>query len=364
MRPPDPRPELRHLKAVQHGAVVPRDLKAAGHDPAGVLDFSTNINPFGPSPAVKKALAELDPAPYPDRHADAISEAIAEQYSVTRQYVLVGSGASELIWLIALAYADRDRRVAVLSPTYGEYAHACRVMGAAVVEIWADEANGYAFDTALANSLANSRPDIVFVCNPNNPTGRLLDAESLLRLRAAAPDALWVIDEAYRSFVRTPPALENWLDEAAGTRVLLLRSLTKEHALAGLRLGYLLGSPETLTPLSVAQPPWSVSTAAQVAGLAALQDAEHLKHTIAATRSLGAKLCADLRALGLEVLPTDTHYALVNVGDSLAFARSLLERHILVRSGASFGLPAYIRIAPRPAVDNERLLEAIASLPE
>jgi histidinol-phosphate/aromatic aminotransferase/cobyric acid decarboxylase-like protein len=139
----------------------------------------------------------------------------------------------------------------------------------------------------------------------------------------------------------------------------VLRSLTKEHALAGLRLGYLLGSPETLTPLRVAQPPWSVSTAAQVAGLAAPLDAEHLKHAIAATRSLGARLHADLRATGLEVLPTtDTHYALVNVGDSLAFARSLLERRILVRSGASFGLPAYIRVAPRLAVDNERLLEA------
>lgn len=363
MKPPVPRPELRHLEPVYHGALVPRDLKAAGHTPEAVLDFSTNINPFGPSPAVRQALANLDPAPYPDRHADAISQAIARERGVPRQRVLVGNGASELIWLIALAYADRGRRVAVLSPTYGEYAHACRVMGAEVVEIWADEVDGYAFGARQAESLARSQPDIVFVCNPNNPTGRLLSADSLSHLRAAVPEALWVIDEAYRAFAHEPPALEHWLDETGGTRVLLLRSLTKEHALAGLRLGYVLGAQETLAPLRLAQPPWSVSTVAQEAGLAALLDGSHVQRTVATTRAIGVELQSGLHALGLEVLASDTHYALVKVGDAATVTATLLAHGMLLRSCASFGLPAHVRIAPRQPADNARLLATIASIP-
>jgi histidinol-phosphate aminotransferase len=362
MAPPDPRPELRGLSPAHHGSRVPRELEAAGHNPADVLDFSSNINPFGPSPAVARALAELDPAPYPDRHSDTLSRAIAGRDGVPREWTLLGNGASELIWLIALAYADRGRRVAVFSPTFSEYAHACRAMGAEVVEVWADEADGYAFHPEMVNALEEAQPDIVFLCNPNNPTGRLLSAHNLRLLRAAVPDALWVIDEAYHAFVERPPKLEGWLREGAGTHLLLLRSLTKDNALAGLRLGYLLGRAETLAPLRAVQPPWSVNAAAQVAGLAAMEDGAHLTRTLADTRYVGEKLQSDLRALGLAVLPSDTHYALVNVGDGAAFRAALLAHGIQVRDCASLGLPSYVRIAPRQPADNARLLEAVASV--
>lgn len=362
MNAPDPRPELHGLKPVHHGARVPRELEAAGHDPEAVLDFSTNINPFGPSPAVQQALANFDPAPYPDRHSDNLSHAIATTCDVSRNRVMVGNGANQLIWLIALAYADRGKRVAILSPTFGEYAHACRVMGAEVVEIWAEEADGFAFQPELVGPLSEARPDIVFVCNPNNPTGRLLTPDRLRLLRRAAPDTLWVIDEAYRSFVERPLSLERWLDESNGASLLLLRSMTKDHALAGLRLGYLLGREETLDPLRLIQPAWSVSTTAQVAGLAALGDSGHFTRTITDTRYVGKELLSDLEAMGLHVLPSDTHFALVRVSDGHAFRSTLLKYNLQVRSGTSFGLPEYIRVAPRQPAENARLLEAISEV--
>jgi histidinol-phosphate aminotransferase len=197
------------------------------------------------------------------------------------------------------------------------------------------------------------------MCQPNNPTGVYGPQEAIAWLLDALPDTLVVLDEAYIAFVADAWRAEALLDRP---NLLVVRSLTKDHALAGLRVGYALGAPAILAPLRVVQPAWSVSAPAQAAALAALDHAEH----VAAGRALALAerdfLQRELRALGLGVWPSAAHFFLVEVGDAARLRAALLGHGVQVRDCASFGLPACVRIAPRTRPENERLLAALRAV--
>jgi histidinol-phosphate/aromatic aminotransferase/cobyric acid decarboxylase-like protein len=180
-------------------------------------------------------------------------------------------------------------------------------------------------------------------------------------LRAAAPEALWVVDESYRYFTATPTPLIGW---TGAKNLILLRSLTKDQALAGLRLGYVIAAPAVITALRAVQPTWSVNTLAQVAGVAALQP-EVLAwrdDTLACLRRHATELWDNLVELGYPILPTATTYALVQVTGAAHWRERLLFQGVQVRDCASFGLPQYARIAARRPEENERLLSAVKNL--
>ncbi|MGC8782544.1 MAG: pyridoxal phosphate-dependent aminotransferase, partial [Anaerolineae bacterium] len=217
-----------------------------------------------------------------------------------------------------------------------------------------------AIQEELADAIAAARPRLIWLCNPNNPTGAYLSAEEVAALLSAAPDALWVLDEAYRPFVADPwpsvPLIERG-------NVALLRSLTKDCALPGVRLGYLLAAPDVIGRAAAGQPPWSVSAAAIACGLAALNGADHVAATTAALRAEAIRLADRLRAQGWRVLPSATHFMLIEVGDAAAVRAALLRRHrIQVRNCASFGLPTFIRVAARRPEENDRLMAAMSDL--
>ncbi len=358
---PVPRPEVLNLRPDAHGGPDYAELARLGLSPADVLDFSASTNAYGPPPGVVEAMAAVDVTRYPDRHATSLRRAIAAREGVSPAEVLVGNGAAQLIWLVAMAYLRPGDTVFIIGPTFGEYRVASRLMGGRVVE-WraAEEADFHLDLPALEAALASHRPHLVWLCNPNNPTGIYLSVEAFARLRAAAPSALWVLDEAYRSFVAEPWPSASLI---ADGRVVLLRSLTKDYALPGLRLGYALAAPPVIDALARVQPPWSVSAVAQAAGLAALHDREHVLHTVASLRAEGATLREALRALGWRVLPSATHFFLVEVGDAAAVRGWLLrEHHIQVRDCRSFGLPRFIRVAARCLEENVRLVAAMEAL--
>jgi histidinol-phosphate/aromatic aminotransferase/cobyric acid decarboxylase-like protein len=273
----------------------------------------------------------------------------------------VGNGAAGLIWALALAWLRPGDVVLVAGPTFGEYAAASRLMAATVVEWRADPAADFRPDVdALAQTLAASRPRLVWLCNPNNPTGAYLGAEAISALLAAAPAALWVLDEAYRPFAAQPWPGTSLLERG---NVVLLRSLTKDCALPGVRLGYLLAAPDAAARCAAAQPPWSVSAAALACGLAALRGGEHVARTTSALRDEAGRLAAGLREQGWRVLPSATHFMLVEVGDAAALRGRLLREHrIQVRNCASFGLPGFVRVAARRPEENDRLLAAMRGL--
>ncbi|MBI4307523.1 MAG: histidinol-phosphate aminotransferase family protein [Chloroflexi bacterium] len=340
-----------------HGGLREAEACTLGLDPSEVLDFSASVNPLGPSPRVRDTLARLDPSAYPDPDCAALREALARLHGVPASRILVGNGSTELIHLTPRALGRPGDYAVVLTPTFGEYEAACRFTGLEVVEVRASQERDFWWDMDEAcHVFAEEAPALVFLCNPNNPTGVYLDRRAVRRLLDEAPDATLVLDEAYAPFVETP-----WpcLDMVENGRVVVLRSMTKDGALAGLRLGYAVAREDVIERLRALQPSWSVNAAAQAAGLAALTDVEHLARARAEVRRAIAYLREALRDMGLYVAPSLANFVLTEVGDAPAVRLALLRRNLCVRDCTSFGLPTFIRIGARRLPDCQRLVTAL-----
>lgn len=358
--PIEPRKELAAVQHVTHGSVGTDELAVHGLPLDRVLDFSVNTNPLGPPPSVTAALATTDPARYPDPTALPLRHALAGRLGIDPAQLVVGNGSSELIWLLALAYArPAPAGVLVVGPTFGEYERACRLVGAAVAhEVARQETDFQPPIASLATRILDERPRLVWLCNPNNPTGCYLGRREIEPVLQAcvAGGALLVVDEAYLSFVRKADSL---LDLVPSGHLFLLRSLTKDYALAGLRLGYGIGTRAMADALRAAQPPWSINSAAQACGAAALADTAHLERAQAEVWAARAELVAALEQLGLRIVPPAANFVLVRVGDAPAFRSRLLTRGYVVRDCSSFGLPGHVRIAVRTRAGCARLVMAI-----
>ncbi len=351
-----PRFCVRTNPRVVHGALDFEEMARLGLSPGDVLDFSVNSNPYGPSPRVREAVAGVPLDRYPDRESLALRQALASRLGVSPQAIVVGNGASELLLLLALAYVRSGDTIFIVEPTFGEYARVVRLMGGLVHPWWAKAEDDFAVDVVLvAEAVHDLRPRVAFLCNPNNPTGQYLSLQELRSLVEAAPQTLFVIDEAYLPFVASGRSAL----ELQAANVLVLRSMTKEYALAGLRLGYAVGPTEVIAALAAVRPAWNVNAMAQAAGVAALEDETYLQRSLTWLAQANADFRANLTGLGLIPLPSATHFFLLQVGNGARFRQTLLRQGILVRDGASFGLPAYVRIATRRPEENQQLIQAL-----
>ena len=348
-----PRQHLQQVSPCPHGSLSYRERMEKALTGDGILDFSASCNPLGTSPSVLEALRDVDLSHYPDDEALELRQALARALQVDLSWVAVGNGSVDLIYQLASAYLEPADRALVVGPAFGEYARACRVAGATVMEIRAAEETGFQPDTeAVRTALRAERPKLAFLCNPNNPTGRLLPASSIIEILEECEETLMVVDEAYMPFCDSNVDLRGQLTSG---RLLLLRSMTKDHGLAGIRLGYAVARPDVLDPLGRIRPPWSVNALAQAAGLAALKDEAHVEAARRVIAEARAYLVGELSALGLGVVPSAANFLLVRVGDGAAFRAAMLARGICVRDCASFGLPAHVRIGMRTMPDCRRL---------
>jgi L-threonine-O-3-phosphate decarboxylase len=342
-----------------HGALDFAELDRLGLAPEMVLDFSVNGNPYGPSPCVREALTQVPYDRYPDREALALRRVLSAHLDVAVDEILVGNGSTELVWLAALAFVRAGDTVLLVGPTFGEYTRAAVLMGARLHQYTAQSAEGFrVVPEALTQLLQQCQPRLVFLCNPNNPTGTFVAPDRIAHWAATFPRTLFIVDEAYLTFTARAPSVL----PVRRPNMLVLRSMTKAYALAGLRLGYAVGSPDMLDALRRARPPWSVNALAQAAGIAALQDTAHLTHCLARIAQAKHDFVNGLHALGLTPVPSTTHFFLARVGSGAACRQALLQRGMLVRDCASFGLPEYIRVATRRPEENVRLLAALEEL--
>ncbi len=355
-----------------HGGIRPAQLRALGLNPATTRDFSASISPLGPPEGLWAALRRVDLTAYPDPECLELREALAQRLGTVIEGILVGNGSTELIHLLTRALlspppAGCASAALLLTPTYGEYSGACALAGAEVLELAAARERGFRWDLSQAGEIIRAcRPALVFLCNPNNPTGVYLGREEVFALaRAVAPTGgLLVVDEAYLGFVEAPWDSLTLLapDSGAANNVFLLRSMTKDYALTGLRLGYGLAGPEVIARLARLQPDWSVNGLAQAAGLVALADTSYLPAARQAVDAAKAYLTATLTALGFGVLPAAANFLLVEVGDGATWRERLMRRGLFVRDCASFGLPDCIRIGIRPMPDCQRLAAVMEEL--
>ncbi|MCZ7570890.1 MAG: aminotransferase class I/II-fold pyridoxal phosphate-dependent enzyme [Ardenticatenaceae bacterium] len=346
------------MSVVHHGALDYAELAALGLSPESVADFSSNCNPFGPPPGVEAALRALPPsalARYPDRDCLALRERLAALHALEPAWICIGNGSAELIWALARALLKPGALAAILGPTFGEYAAASAACGARVTPVEMFRLNGTT--GTRAPILAPHAASVVWLCNPNNPTGHLLSPRDLAALREEFPSAIFVIDEAYLAFVPGACAAR-----PAG-RTVILRSLTKDFGMAGLRLGYLLAPPPLIARVRGLLPPWNIGAPAQAAGLAALDALEWHATTMAQIRAESERLRAALRAQGWRLHAGAAHFFLLSAGDGATLRARLLAHKLVVRDCASFGLPAWVRIAPQVPALNDRLIAALEQLP-
>jgi histidinol-phosphate aminotransferase len=354
-----PRSEAQNTQSSPHGGIDYAELEALGIAPGEVIDFSANLNPFGPPPGIEKAISRAEINAYPDSRAGGLRRLLADKLGVNEENVIVGSGSVELIRLAALAYFGRGDPVIIIEPAFGEYEVACQISGASVIK-QRRAPKGFRLDIEETIKLIKQhRPKGIFIDNPNNPTGQYLSREEFKKLLGAARDSLVVLDEAYITFVD-----DVWssVDMIKGNNLLVLRSMTKDYALAGLRLGYGVAGEEIIATLRRLCPPWNVNAVAQQAGTAAVAAEGYLQECQVKLKEAKEYLFAELSRLGLTPVPSAANFLLVEVGDAPAFRRQLLQRRMLVRDCTSFGLPAYVRISPRTPPECRRLVRSIEEM--
>jgi len=355
-----PKRIISELKNCVHGGVNHAELKALGIDPDEILDFSVCTNPFMPPPGIKEKLSTIPIERYPDSRATELRERLSERLGIPAENILAGNGTTELIRLIALTYFRRGDHVLLLEPTYGEYKVACRLAGARSVEYRARERTNFTPKIEeVAGLIRQHHPRAVFICNPNNPTGKYLSCNDIEQVLEKMKDSLLILDEAYIDFVEKK---WNSFDLTEKDNVVVLRSMTKSYGLPGLRLGYIVACKEIIENLQIALPPWNVNIIAQKVGIAVLEKDEYLRQSLRQVLEANRFLVAELKRLGFKVLPSDANYFLVRVGNAPECRRSLLKFGILVRDCTSFGLPEYIRISARTMPECEKLITDIGGI--
>jgi threonine-phosphate decarboxylase len=351
----------------RHGGNIYAAMRGNGGGFADFLDYSANINPLGLPASVRQALIDsLDRVTgYPDPDAVELREAIAANYQAPIEWIETGNGAVELIYLLCRVLSPR--RVAVPAPTFSEYGSAAQAAGVLCDQVPLDRQTGFAPDVAeLARQV---RPgDLWFLCNPNNPTGVILERtqwEPLVE-RAKAVGAHLVFDESFLDFRPTAAAESCRTLIGRYDNVIILHSLTKFLAVPGLRLGFMLARPELADRLKKLRDPWNVNVLAQVAGVAGLADDEYRRRTLDLIAAEKENLRQGLQALpGVRVWPPAVNFILADIAGSgwtaPKLATALREHRILIRNCANFGglSEDFIRVAVKDAEKNRRLLATL-----
>ena len=324
------------------------------------LDFSANTNPLGTPPgvleAVRRGLPQLHR--YPDPYCRQLVQAIAGHEQVPASYILCGNGAADLIYTYCAAL--RPRTAVELAPTFMEYGSGLAQVGCRVAPYFLHQAENFDLDEGFLPFLEGKKPEVVFLCNPNNPTGRLLPLPLLEQILqyCAAQGARLFLDECFLDLTEGGVSARSLL--AAHPELLILKAFTKSYGMAGIRLGYCLCADSALLRrMASASQPWNVSSLAQSAGVAALAEQDFLQRTLALVRKERRWLTDNLMALGFWVCPSQANYLLFRGPRGLR--EGLLRRGIAIRGCGNYnGLDdGWYRIAVRPHEENEALITAI-----
>ena len=323
------------------------------------LDFSANTNPLGTPPgvleAVRRGLTQLHR--YPDPYCRQLVQAIAAHEQMPASYVLCGNGAADLIY--AYCAALRPRTAAEPAPSFAEYGLGLAQVGCRVAPYFLHQAENFDVDEGFLPFLEAKKPGVVFLCTPNNPTGRLLPLPLLERIlqRCAAWGARVFLDECFLDLTEDGVSAKSLL--TAHPELLILKAFTKSYGMAGIRLGYCLCADNALLRrMAAASPPWNVSTPAQSAGVAALAERDFLQRTLSLVRTERRWLTDNLTALGFWVCPSHANYLLFR--GPLGLREGLLQQGIAIRGCGNYnGLgDGWYRIAVRPHGENEALITA------
>jgi histidinol-phosphate/aromatic aminotransferase/cobyric acid decarboxylase-like protein len=358
---------MKHEPMVRiHGGPDPEELERLGLgtlDLDQLLDVSVNVSPYGRLQTLDDAIRAARLDRYPELQGGRARRALAAAWEVSAERVALGNGAAELLFTLVQLLCAGGRTLLTVEPTFSEPAAAVRACGGRLASLRVGEDDDFQVDVAAVADAAHAcEAAAVYLCNPQNPTGRALPIEQVAALAEALARqrATLIVDEAFLS------VSNRWEDarRSLPAQVVRVRSFTKEHGVPGLRLGALMGPVQLVQRLEAARPSWTVGAAAQAAvAVCATSEAEaHVARVRERWRQDTVDLASELNSAGYAVVPTDTVFLLIRVANATELRRRLLVDHqILVRDCTSFGLPGHVRLAGRPKSDRQRLLAALAA---
>ena len=328
-----------------------------------IIKLASNENPLGPSSkaldAMQKALPEL--ALYPDGSGFKLKQALASRYAVNAEQITLGNGSNELLELIARAFLTPELESVYSQHAFAVYPLVTQAIGATGVVV---PAVNYGHDLAAMRQAITAKTRLVFIANPNNPTGTLLSQTEIEAFIASLPDTVvCVLDEAYFEFAGRTAVEDSvaWLPKFPN--LIITRTFSKAYGLAGLRIGYSLSSPEIADILNRVRQPFNNNSLALVAAEAALTDAEHLQRTVANNTSGMQQLTDGFKTLGLEWIPSAGNFVTVDLKrDALPIYDALLRLGVIVRPVANYQLPQHLRISIGTSTENARFLQALADV--
>ncbi len=325
----------RNLSKVVHGGTGIRIKRETG---ASILDFSASINPYPPH--LESAITPECTDQYPDDRYEELKSVIARHLGRDIDEITVGNGSIEVIRVLCSTVLSAGDTISIFPPTFGEYEFSARLAGA----------------TAAAGSGSKIR----FLCNPNNPTGYLMEKDEILCLldRCASEHCLLAVDEAFIEISDDP---SHQVADISHPSLFVIRSLTKSYAVPGIRFGFGLGDPAIIEQMELRRLPWTVNAIAEKTAIAAFTQQRDLSSSRKRIEEERERLCNALAGLPVEIVPSRTNFLLLHLDRDVGpLCEALLHKGILVRDCHSFGLPCSIRVAVRRREENIRLVEALS----
>jgi len=350
------------LVAYEPGKPIEETARELGLDPGSIVKVASNENPLGPSPLAKQAMREaIEQAHiYPDGGGFKLRTAIAGKLDFEIGNIVLGNGSNEIIELLCHTFLNRDAELIAAKHAFIVYKLMATLFGANYVEV-DDPDFIHDLDAMAAAITENTR--LVFIANPNNPTGTQVTQEAIDRfVEKLPPHVIAVFDEAYFEFLDTPPDVLKHV--RSGKNVIVLRTCSKIHGLAALRIGYGIAPKPIADLLQKARQPFNTNALAQAAALAALDDTDHIEKTRAINREGLAFYEKAFAERGLKYVPSVANFILVAVGQGDRVFKEMLKQGVIIRAMSGYKLPDWVRISIGTQAENQRVLEVLDAVLE
>jgi histidinol-phosphate aminotransferase len=348
------------LVAYEPGKPIDETARELGLDPSQIVKVASNENPLGPSPRAKEAMRQAleDAHIYPDGGGFRLRTAIADQLGLDRSNVVIGNGSNEIIELLCHTFLNRDAGLIAAEHAFVVYKLMATLFGARYIEV---PDPGFVHDLDAMAAAVDQHTRLVFVANPNNPTGTMVGQDALDRFMDRLPDhVVAVFDEAYIEFPEDAPDTLRYVRD--GRNVCVLRTFSKLHGLAAARVGYGVAPKHLAELLQKARQPFNVNAIAQAGALAAIGDLEHMRRTVELNREGLAFYESAFAARGLEFVPSHANFILVKTGSGDRVFKDMLAQGVIVRAMGGYKLPDWVRISIGTRPQNERCLEVLDSV--
>jgi histidinol-phosphate aminotransferase len=350
-------PQLREITVYQPGKPIEETARELGLDASAIIKLASNENPLGPSPKATEAMrAALEKAHlYPDGGGFCLCKAVAAKLGLAPENVILGNGSNEVLEFLGHGFLEPGDDVIASQYAFVVYKLIATSFGARTIEVPSPD-----YQQDLDGMLAAITPKtrLIFVPNPNNPTGTLLSQRAINDfISRISENVIVVFDEAYFEFLDRWPDTLRFVRE--GRNVVVLRTFSKIHGLAGLRIGYAVGPPDLIEVLHKTRQPFNVNSIAQAGALAALEDNDHLRETKRVVDEGRAYLQRQLAEMQVPFVPAVANFVMVNVGDGHAVFEKMLRQNIIVRPLKGYNLPEWVRISVGTMDENKKCVAAL-----